>query len=89
MYIYICIYIYIYVYTCSHLQGHRIGIRELSGDQKKQLFSFGGLKCNLSKEDLLEISSGIIKDLETGGGYEAAAQRAKQLVKDGKPTDED
>ena len=82
------IYIHIYIYTCSHLRGHRIGIRELSGD-KKQLFSFGGLKCNLSKDELLEISYGIIKELETGGGYEAAAQRAKQLVNDGKPTDED
>ena len=88
MYIYIYIHIYIYIYTCSHLRGHRIGIRELSGD-KKQLFSFGGLKCNLRKDDLLTIASEIIKDLESGGGYEAAAQRAKQLVKDGQPTDED
>jgi hypothetical protein len=86
--VYIYVYTYIYIYTCSHLRGNRIGIRELSGD-KKQLFSFGGLSCKLDKEGLWMITTKILEDLESGGGYEAAAQRAKQLVKDGQPTDED
>ena len=43
----------------------------------------------MDKESLWMITTKILEDLESGGGYEAAAQRAKQLVKDGQPTDED
>ena len=81
-----CINIYIYIYICSHLRGHRIGIREVSGD-KKQLFSFGGLYCGLDKDELTTIASEIIKDLESGGDHQAAAQRAKELVKAGHAVD--
>ena len=86
MHIYIYTYIYVYIYIHVHIFEATALASESYLVTKKQLFRFGGLKCPLSKEDLLEISSRIIKDLEKGGGYEAAAQRAKQLVKNGIPS---
>jgi hypothetical protein len=69
-----------------HIRGHRMGIREQFGS-KKQIFSFGGLHCGLSNEDLMGVAAAVIKDIEMGCDYKTAHARANALVNEGPATD--
>ena len=47
---------------------------------KRQIFSFGGRRCNKSKERLLEIGREVVKDLELGMAPDAAKTNARNLA---------
>ena len=59
--------------------GLNVGVRQTFGP-KRQIFSFGGRRCNKSKERLLEIGREVVKDLELGMAPDAAKTNARNLA---------
>jgi hypothetical protein len=59
--------------------GLNVGVRQTFGP-KRQIFSFGGRRCNKSKERLLEIGRKVVKDLELGMAPDAAKTNARNLA---------
>ena len=58
-----------------------VGIRRKFGD-KKQIFSFGGLKCGKSREVLEAMGGQFLEALDDGDAEEMVAEVAKKLCKD-------
>ena len=59
--------------------GLNVGVRQTFGP-KRQIFSFGGRRCNKSKERLLEIGRKVVKDLEEDMAPDAAKTNARNLA---------
>ena len=59
-----------------------MGIRQEFED-KKQIISFGGKKCSLSKEVLLELGEDCLKKLDGGMSVAVVKEWVLEMVRDG------
>ena len=61
-----------------------IGVRRKHGD-KKQPFSFGGKRCELSEEQLREYADQAMEKLDAGLSEADVAEMMKAIVANGEP----
>ena len=59
--------------------GWNIGIRQMFGE-KKQIFSFGGKRCEKSEEQLKLLATEIVNDLQGGMDPDEACRKAKEAA---------
>ena len=59
-----------------------MGIRQKFED-KKQIISFGGKKCSLSKEILLDLGQDCLKKLDGGMSEAEVKEWVLEMVRDG------